>query len=286
MDNVLILVLGISLFLIIAGLDAIATSSRRQSLVAEQDYFLIHFPNGHSARALLAPKEASANELIRQLGNISTAPVIFITGGAGQMSAEDRQRTQEIIESIIRYADKHHIIIVDGGTESGIMEMIGETRRKHKFQLKLIGVAPHGKVDYPGYVNPHSEATLEDNHTHFVLVEGDNWGDESALLTELARAICGYGACKALGILINGGAIAQQDVLLATTHTSHPIPMLVLEGSGRFADELATAFKTGETSKDILRAIIDGGDIELISTIEGPEGMQAKLAQRFHTVSS
>lgn len=283
-DSVLILVLGISISLIIAALDSIAASKPNTQNVKTADlpYFLIHFPNGHKARAVHAPKEMPAEQIMHNLGDITSSPVIFITGGAGQMSAEDLQRTQAIIESIIRYADTHRIVIVDGGTESGIMQMVGETRLKYQLGLKLIGVAPKGKIDYPGYTNLASEATLEDNHTHFVLVEGDNWGDESALLTELARAICGRGRHIAVGILINGGAIAQQDVLLATTNKEYPIPMLVLEGSGRFADELATAFKTGETSKELLKAIIEGGDIELISTIEGPTVMEARLSQRFH----
>jgi len=243
--------------------------------------FRISFASGQKAKAVfIAPNEA-AKTVIGQLGFKQPRPAIFVTGGASNMAPEDVAMTERIVEEAIsRFAEEHQIAIVDGGTESGIMQMVGEARRKQKYTFPLIGVAPLGKVQYPGFANTQHEAELEDSHSHFVLVEGDQWGDETEMIVALTQAISGFGKQQAVGILVNGGKIARQEVYLASTK-DHKMPMLVLEGSGRFADELATAVRTGETSKRILKAILSGGNITLVATQDGPDAMRQHLRKQF-----
>ena len=114
------------------------------------------------------------------------------------------------------------------------------------------------------------------------MVNSNEWGGESQTIIDLTRRICGKNKEHALGILINGGKIAQHDIYLATATGDQKIPILVLEGSGRFAEELATAFRTGHANQQILQAIIAGGDIKLLATGEGVETMWAKLEAHFH----
>lgn len=196
------------------------------------------------------------------------------------MSDEDRQRTQDIIAEVARFADQNQLVIIDGGTESGVMKMIGDQRGKYGFRFPLIGASPLGKVSFPGYTNPGSEANLEDSHSHFVLVDGDEWGAESHMIVDLTHYIAGEGKRPSAGILINGGKIAMQEVYLATT-ASRKLPMIVLEGSGRLADEVSTAWRTGRANQRILKAIIEGGDIQLVGTLEGPGAVRKKLEKRF-----
>jgi hypothetical protein len=59
----------------------------------------------------------------------------------------------------------------------------------------------------------------------------------------------------------------------------------VLEGSGRAADEISTAYRTGKTNQAVLQAILAGGNIELVGTSEGPDGLRRKLAQKFNVSS-
>ena len=136
------------------------------------------------------------------------------------------------------------------------------------------------KISYPGYKNPDEEATLEDSHSHFVLVDGAEWGAESHTILRLARVICGGGEQPAVGILINGGRIALHEVYLATSK-EYKMPVIILEGSGRMADEISSAFRTGKTKQYIVKAILAGGDIELVGTSEGPEAVREKLAAKF-----
>lgn len=240
--------------------------------------FRITFPNSNVAEAVRVRTNTDPKAVLALLNIKAAAPTIFVTGGAAYMSEEDTIRTREIIESVVDFAAEHQAIVIDGGTESGVMQMVGDARRKGNYHFPLIGVSPYGKIAYPGHDNPAADAQLEDSHSHFVLVDGEDWGAESEMIVGLTKAASGFATFPAIGILINGGKIARQEVFLAV---SKEIPMLILEGSGRLADEIATAFKTGKASQRILQAILGGGDIQLVSTEEGPGAMRTKLESRF-----
>ncbi|MCU0497109.1 MAG: hypothetical protein MUF87_07145 [Anaerolineae bacterium] len=242
--------------------------------------FEITFANGNTAGCIRVNPGSDPQTILTTLGIFGQTPTIFITGGASQMSQEDLQKTREIMAMVAQFAQDQGATVIDGGTESGVMQMIGEARKAHGHRFNLIGTCPWGKIAYPGYQNPEEEAQLDSNHSHFVLVEGNEWGDESEMILQLTHAISGHGKMAALGILINGGRIAKQEVYLAATK-QYKLPILVLEGSGRFADEIATAFKTGRANQRIIQAILAGGDIQLISTNEGAEAIREKLSSRF-----
>ncbi len=236
--------------------------------------------DAQKAPGIIVPMKSDPDLLKEALGFKEPRPAIFISGGASGMSERDVQMTKQIVANgIVRFAQEHQMVVIDGGTESGVMKMMGDARREKGYTFPLIGIAPMGKVDYPGHHNPNKEASLENGHSHFVLVDGKEWGDESATIVNLTHAISGGGEKKALGIVINGGKITRQDVYLATSKERN-LPILVLEGSGRFADELASAHKSGQTSEKVIKAILRG-DITLVSTNEGPQGLYAKLVQHF-----
>ena len=208
-------------------------------------------------------------------------PTIFITGGAGQMTEEDIQLTHQVVEEgIAAFAQRYHITVIDGGTDAGVMQMIGDARLRNRYDFPLIGVAPLGKVQYPGFENPGYEAVLQEGHSHFVLVDANEWGDESQMIINLTRSIAS--GMPMIGILINGGKIAEKDVYLATTQGNERVPILVLDGSGRTATNIATAFKTGTSSSNIIKAIIAGGDIRLTPLDEGKTTMLRRLHDHFH----
>ncbi|MCU0512762.1 MAG: hypothetical protein MUE40_09340 [Anaerolineae bacterium] len=242
--------------------------------------FLIHFEGARFSPAMSIAPDGDPADIIGHFGLLTPRPTIFITGGASGMSEEDIALTREIVnDGIARFAEDHNITVIDGGTEAGVMQMIGDARHRHHYKFPLIGVCPAGKVSYPGYKNPHEEAVLEDGHSHFVLIEADHWGDESQMIVNLTRAIAG--PQPMIGILINGGKIAEKDVYLATAQGEHKIPILVLDGSGRTATNIATAFKTGQAANHIIKAIIAGGDIRLTAINDGKEAMLKKLHHHF-----
>jgi hypothetical protein len=242
--------------------------------------FEIQFSNGHSSHAVHVHKTTPPEIIADYLNIQQPIPAIFVTGGASNMSAEDIQMTEQLIETLVLFVEEIGAVMIDGGTTSGVMQMIGKARAKHKLRFSLIGVCPMGKVSYPGHTNPDAEAHLEANHSHFVLIDGDLWGDESEIILGLTRVLSGNGKAPGAGILINGGNISRQEVYLAATK-DFKLPMLIVEGSGRVADEIATAFKTGRANQRIMQAILAGGDIQLVSTLDGPDALRGKLVERF-----
>jgi hypothetical protein len=234
-------------------------------------------------QVLIVPLNCDPEWIKSKLGIKEPRPAIFISGGAAAMSQQDIEKTQKIMtDGVARFAEERQLVVIDGGTDSGVMGMVGKARKERGYTFPLIGCAPLGKVEFPGYVNPAKEGSLDDGHSHFVLVNGKEWGDESEMIVKLTHSVSGVGGKLGLGILINGGKISRQDVYLATTKDLS-LPILVMEGSGRFADELASATKTGQTNERMLRAIILRGDIQLINTDEGPDGVYQRLRQHFGT---
>ena len=68
---------------------------------------------------------------------------------------------------LVPLAAEHHLTVVDGGTDAGIMKMMGEARSAARHSFPLIGVAPSGLVSLPGTPSAHprwSDARIQ-SHT-------------------------------------------------------------------------------------------------------------------------
>ena len=250
-------------------------------LSGKRQPFTIQFSEGRFAPALrFNPQQDDVQRIIDAFGLIIPRPLIYIIGGAGLMSKDDIEKTRIIIDkAIAAFAHEHNITVVDGGTEAGVMQMSGQARRQNSYRYPLIGVSPLHKISYPGWDNPASDVSLDAGHSHFVLVEADDWGCESQTIVNLARLI--RGDQPALGILINGGSIAEKEVYLATAKDEPRIPILILDGSGRAANDIGEALKTGRTSKEIIKAIVDGGKIRSVGIQDGPQAMYESLEAHF-----
>ncbi|GAB4526823.1 MAG: hypothetical protein OHK0046_43960 [Anaerolineae bacterium] len=246
--------------------------------------FNIQFANHNRARAVRVRHDHDVALALRALGLSELYPTIFLSGGASNMSDNDRRLVEIMVATIAEFAEQQEAIIVDGGTEAGIMNMIGEVRQERRYRFPLLGISPLGKISFPGYHNKMSDATLEDSHSHFILVDGDEWGMESEFILSTVSVLRGEDRLPGIGILVNGGKIAMQEVYLAST-TTRRLPVIILEGSGRLADEISTAIRTGTASQLIIQAIVQGGDIQLVSTTDGPEKLRARLIQKFSRVS-
>jgi hypothetical protein len=240
--------------------------------------FDIRFANGQRSRAVYVPHGTSPQSVQSQLALPKAQSTVFVIGGAGGMSDEDVKRTQKMVDVVAAFAQKHKLVVITGGTESGIMQMFGDSRLRGRYTFPLVGIAPLKQVRFPGYENAAAQGDLEDSHSHFVLVEGEEWGSESGLIQDLSKCISGYGVAKTAGILVNGGNIALNEIGMAV---ERGIPMFVVEGSGRTADVVATALRTGTAEQRILKAIVSGGEVQFMKTTESAESITSKLNKQF-----
>ena len=220
----------------------------------------IVFPNNNGAKLVSTLRGVPMASLIESLGISPPKNLILLIGGADELDQKLTSRlTQLFSRGIARAAADAEALIIDGGTQAGVMQIMGQSIADRGRKSSLLGVAPAGKVTYPGgpSVPSNDSAPLDPNHSHFVLVDGNEWGSETETLFELAAAF----NVPVLAILVNGGAIAK-DELLQSVRRSWPV--IVIEGSGRLADEVAALKKQPSQIEDpVLAEIVEEGDLRI-----------------------
>jgi hypothetical protein len=208
----------------------------------------ITFENGNRAVVITVPRDASAQAILEALEITSPRAVILLFGGAAGLDDSRKAHLATLFaDGVTPVAAELGALIIDGGTQSGVMAMMGEAVAQSAGTGQLLGIAPKGKIMHPeiaGASAGSDGASLEPNHSHFVLVESAEWGGETGKMLELARAF----NAPIVAILVNGGAIAADEALESVRNGWQ---LLVVEGSGRFADELSAAVRDRQSAKSV-----------------------------------
>jgi hypothetical protein len=221
----------------------------------------IAFPNNNEAIAVFPPPGAKPEDIIAALEITGYKSVLLVIGGADNVDERLKGRlTQIFSRGVARAAATMDAVIIDGGTQAGVMAMMGEGVAERGFKSPLIGVAPLGTITYPGS-GGGGETPLDPNHSHFVLVEGNAWGNETNVIFKLVNALRNV-RTPAVVLLASGGTITRNEALQAVRQN---LPLLIIEGSGGTADEIAAAWRARTKLPDdpVLAEIIADGRIEL-----------------------
>lgn len=104
---------------------------------------------------------------------------------------------------------------------------------------------------------------LEPHHTHFVLVPGSNWGDESPWLANVASLLAN--GLQSVTVLIGGGEIAWEDMF---QNLKVGRSAVVIAGSGRTANILAAVLR-GEVIEQRATELVASGLVQVIDLAEG-----------------
>ncbi|MBT9317540.1 hypothetical protein [Leptothoe spongobia] len=215
--------------------------------------FKYTFSSGQTAYILDVPDSFTYNKTITALGLTQSSPSIVVIGGASKMSPESKMRVSLLFTKVLApFAETSQVTVFDGGTDAGVIQMMGQARRNIGGTFQLVGITPKAKVNLPGYsINLNLElksrelTALEENHTHFVLIPGSNWGNESPWLANCSSILAGN--YPTITILINGGKISLSDFIL---NLSVGRQAIIIAGSGRLADEIANTINGIKPSKD------------------------------------
>jgi hypothetical protein len=235
----------------------------------------ITFDNGNHAVVVTAGRDADAQTILKTLDIAQPQALIMVFGGAKGLDDSRKARLVEVFTNAIAPAAAElGALVMDGGTQSGVMAMMGEALAKGGRRSQLLGIAPAGKVIYPGGrsdANIADGALLEPNHSHFVLVESDEWGGETGTMFKLAAAL----NVPVATMLINGGQIAGGE---ASQSVRNGWQLLVAEGSGRFADELSAAVRDGPFAKSVeVSEIARSGRVALFHVDDPAEKLRDEL---------
>jgi len=167
-------------------------------------------------------------EALTQLGIPHPKTTIVLVGGAGGIGFLDKFPMRKAVGVVARLAEETRSVVVDGGTQAGIMTEIGKQRKRNNFTFPLIGVVFETLI-----MKEEAASILDPNHTHFFLIPGDDWGDESSWISKIATRIAGDH--KSITVLVNGGNISRTDVEYSLLEKR---PTYVMRGTGRMADEI------------------------------------------------
>ena len=207
----------------------------------------IPFKQGVNVKGANIADDTDIQEALTELQIPHPKTVIVLVGGAGGIGFWDKFPMRKAIRIIANLAEETQSVVVDGGTQAGVMKEIGKQRKQNKFSFPLIGVVFDSLL-----MKEDPKSILDPNHTHFFLIPGEDWGDESAWISKIATAIAGDQ--KSMTILVNGGNISRTDVQYSLLENRTAV---VMRGTGRMANEITLgdqiiAIDISEKSEDIL----------------------------------
>ena len=238
----------------------------KDNLLKKQE--VIFENNKNKAFVIKAATNNSTENIISTLQLQLSKPksIILILGGAsGNLDISDTSITilYQILDDVLEYASANDAIIIDGGTKSGIMEIVGQRVSKIEQSKRpiILGVAPAELISLSksikqednndknnDIIEENDKVLLDSNHSHFVLVEGYRWGDETTKLFEIASALSADNDIPVVALLAGGGKISKKEILFCI---NLKWPIIVIEKTGYLADEIASYKNQKQTFEKI-----------------------------------
>lgn len=222
-----------------------------------EEPFVVELDGGRRARAVRVDAVADLAQAVHEL-DIGRRRAIVVVGGASGMSAAEARRLRPLFSDVIApLAQRLGVTVIDGGSDTGVMRLMGSARGEGSWRFPLIGVIVDELADYSKWSGVDA-VDLEPNHTHFVLVPGAEWGEEAPWLARLATVVAGSEGSAT--VLVNGGEVALADVRHSIDAGRH---VVVLDGSGRTADALAAAVR-GKRADRTVTALAQSGLVHAV----------------------
>ncbi|HVN55526.1 MAG TPA: SLATT domain-containing protein [Anaerolineaceae bacterium] len=277
----------------------------------------IQFSDDQQAQAVVVPLDAEIPQVMDLLGLSPDRKVILLAGSASELGEKLKDRVSDLFDAGLANILDPNTVIVDGATVGGIIDPIGQSPAVQEKKPVLLGVAPLGKVCLPDCtIDGDGRHALEPNHTHFVLVESGSWQGATRMFVDLSQALAArspdqrgencelpYTAPRPrLVMLLIGGSPTQVSLDEAQACVERGWPLIVIEDSGRLADQISAVFRAGERierlprwSRPILRRlwlennsagkrlqeIVRDGNIEIFSASGTPKDFQRLLKTHF-----
>jgi hypothetical protein len=198
----------------------------------------IDFPN-QQVLCVFPGERTDLGRAVSVLKLNASYPVIVLIGG--EIDEQQADATRRAIQTLCRIADEMNALVICGGTDMGVMAEMGQIRWESGYAFPLLGISPEQLVTWSD--GPRSTKLLwwgkqrwqlEPHYTHFILVPGSQFGDESPWIVDTATLLSKDH--RSVTILINGGEVSRKDIELSLENGR---PVIALSRTGRLADELS-----------------------------------------------
>jgi hypothetical protein len=198
----------------------------------------IVFENGGKAQVLHVKQTLEPKGVLDALDIPPAQAAIIVAGGATPFPPRLKNRLTDLFSrGIAQAALECEAILLDEGTNSGVSELVGQGVADRGRKTALVGV-----LSEPDTTSPEGSAAdvargLDANHTHFVRLAPGKQAGAGGLLCGLAETAA---ANKdwVLTVLV-GGEPQGTAMDLALETVRRKWPLVVIEGSGSLADQIA-----------------------------------------------
>lgn len=175
---------------------------------------------------------ASDDDLAQALGPRPLAGrAVALVGGADGLGDDAMAALRPFFSVLAETLGTLSMALVDGGTDSGVMRLIGLARSDLNATFRLVGVAPQGAIGRRSSAG--AEVRVATDHPEVLLVPGDRFGSETAWLFRTADHL---GSGAATTIVVNGGQLTLAE---SGRRLAEGRKVIAVAGSGRAADVLA-----------------------------------------------
>lgn len=202
----------------------------------------IHFPSA-DVRLVRVVAETAAERIVDALDLPRPRAVLVVNGGTAELdSLLEAQLGRLLQDGVARLASEEQLTLVTGATDADIFALLGQGLARWGRTAPCIGVTVADLATWPGKLA--GEAPLESHHSHFVLVEGQHWGDETATMYALVAWLARDRPSAA--IFASGGEIVIHEM---QANVRQGRTMILLAGSGRATDAVLAA-RAGQPASD------------------------------------
>lgn len=245
----------------------------------------VQFADRRGASLVRCGVPCDAASVVAALGLPTGRPVIVVNGGTDELSPDAAAAIARMFTGgVVPLVTSGAATVVTGATDAGVFALLGQALASASGSYVCVGVAPSGVTTWPG--RPHDDAApgsprvpLEPHHTHFVIVDGDEWGSETPVMLAVPGVLADN--APSVAVLAGGGQVAATEV---AGHLRRRRPVVAIDGSGRLADRLA-AIAHGAPVDDELQTIGAHKEKLVVSRVDqGPDAFREMLARRLGMV--
>ena len=197
----------------------------------------IQFPNKKQAKLLAPLLDTDAAEIVKALGLTPPETVLLMIGDAVGLNEEgEAYLIQLFSRGLARSVAEMDTVIIDSGRNGGTSAKLGQGVADRGRKSAMVSVVSADTVTYPGdsQTGVKGETQLDPNHSHFILTPGDDAGDETEMIFNVASHLAKPKSIVA--IVVGGGDVAKKQVLQSVRNNW---PVIVIKETGGLADDIA-----------------------------------------------
>ena len=230
----------------------------RQPLRVER----IVFPNGNPALCVKAPEDVEVRSIIAALELTAPRALLILNGATAELETQVSEYLEGLSADLARTVIEERITVITGGTNAGIFALFGRAlHRAGRLTAPCLGVSAGGCVEV---------SELEPHHSHFVLVETDEWERATPIMYKLAAMLADD--CPSLAVFAGGGTVTLTEM---EENVRQNREMIFIAGSQGSTDDVVKAYLGAPAKDERVAHITQDGRVSILKITQPPEDLTA-----------